>query len=126
MSEAVKDENGEPLQKTFADGQKRLGGIGDYLGEKIAQVTGSETRVTVLGHIQRGAQPTYHDRMIASAFGVRAVDLIKEGQFGRMVAWQNRKVVDVAIEDAIATYQDVNVDGTLVHTARSLGICLGD
>lgn len=126
VSEAVKDENGEPLQKTFADGQKRLGGIGDYLGEKIAQVTGSETRVTVLGHIQRGAQPTYHDRMIASAFGVRAVDLIKEGQFGRMVAWQNRKVVDVAIEDAIATYQDVNVDGTLVHTARSLGICLGD
>jgi 6-phosphofructokinase len=114
------------LQKTFADGQKRLGGIGDYLGEKIAQVTGSETRVTVLGHIQRGAQPTYQDRMIASAFGVRAVDLIKEGQFGRMVAWQNRKVVDVAIDDAIATYQDVNPDDTLVHTARSLGICLGD
>jgi phosphofructokinase-like protein len=126
VSEAVKDENGEPLQKTFADGQKRLGGIGDYLGEKIAQVTGSETRVTVLGHIQRGAQPTYQDRMIASAFGVRAVDLIKEGQFGRMVAWQNRKVVDVAIDDAIATYQDVNPDDTLVHTARSLGICLGD
>ena len=126
VSEAVKDEHGQPLQKTFADGQKRLGGIGDYLGEKIAKVTGSETRVTVLGHIQRGAPPTYNDRMIASAFGVRAVDLIKEGKFGRMVAWQNRQVIDVAIEDAIATYQDVDVDGTLVHTARSLGICLGD
>lgn len=126
VSEAVKCEDGKPLQKTFADGQKRLGGIGDYLGEKIAQVTGSETRVTVLGHTQRGAPPTYTDRMIASAFGVKAVDLISEGKFGRMVAWQNRKVVDVAIKDAIATYQDVDIDGTLVHTARALGISLGD
>jgi phosphofructokinase-like protein len=126
VSEAVKDENGEALQKTFADGQKRLGGIGDYLGEKIASVTGSETRVTVLGHTQRGAQPTYTDRMIATAFGVRAVDLIKEGSYGRMVAWQNRKVVDVPIADAIATYQEVDTNGTLVHTAKALGICLGD
>jgi 6-phosphofructokinase len=123
---SLKDENGEALQKTFSDGQKRLGGIGDYLCDKIAKVTGSETRVTVLGHTQRGAQPTYTDRMIASAFGVKAVDLIKEGKFGRMVAWQNREVVDVAISDAIATYQDVNVNGSLIHTARGLGICLGD
>jgi ATP-dependent phosphofructokinase / diphosphate-dependent phosphofructokinase len=126
VSEAVKDENGQPLQKTFADGQKRLGGIGDYLTDKISKVTGSETRVTVLGHTQRGAQPTYSDRMIAAAFGVHAVDLIKQGSFGRMVAWQNRKVIDVPIEDAIAAYQDVDVNGTLVHTARALGICLGD
>lgn len=126
VSEAVKDEHGKPLQKKFSDGQRRLGGIGDYLCDKVADVTGSETRVTVLGHVQRGGQPTYTDRMIATAFGVHAVDLIKEGKFGRMVAWQNRQVVDVAIEDAIATYQDVDKDGTLVHTARALGICLGD
>jgi len=126
VSEAVKGEKGEALEKTFSDGQRRLGGIGDYLGEKIAEMTGSETRVTVLGHIQRGGQPTYTDRMIATAFGVRAVDLIRESSYGRMVAWQNRKVVDVPIADAIATYQDVDIDGTLVHTAKSLGICLGD
>lgn len=126
VSEAVKGENGESLVKTFADGEKRLGGIGDYLGEKIAKLTGSETRVTVLGHVQRGGQPTYSDRLLATAFGVRAVDLIKEGRYGRMVAWQNRQVVDVAIEDAIATYQDVDIDGSLVHTARGMGICMGD
>jgi 6-phosphofructokinase 1 len=126
VSEAVKCENGKPLEKKYADGQKRLGGIGDYLCEKVSDVTGSETRVTVLGHVQRGGQPTYTDRVIATAFGVHAVDLIKDGKYGRMVAWQNRKVVDVAIEDAIATYQDVDIDGTLVHTARGLGICLGD
>ena len=126
VSEAVKDENGDPIQKKFPDGQKRLGGVGDYLVDKIAKVTGSETRVTVLGHTQRGAPPTYTDRMIASAFGVKAVDLIKEGKFGRMVAWQERGVTDVPIADAIATYQDVDVNGALVHTARGLGICLGD
>lgn len=126
VSEAVKDAHNNIMEKEFADGQKRLGGIGDYLGDKIAEMTGSETRVTVLGHVQRGGQPTYHDRMLATAFGVHAVDLIKKGAYGRMVAWQNRRVVDVPIEDAIATYQDVDLDSTLVHTARSLGICLGD
>jgi 6-phosphofructokinase 1 len=126
VSEAVKDVNGETLQKEFSDGQKRLGGIGDYLGEKIAEATGSETRVTVLGHMQRGAQPTFTDRVIAQAFGVKAVDLIKEEKYGRMVAWQNRSVIDVAIEDAIADYQEVDVKGDLIHTARGLGICLGD
>lgn len=52
--------------------------------------------------------------------------MIKEGKFGRMVAWQDRKVVDVAIEDAIAAYQQVDLHGTLVHTARALGISFGD
>ena len=82
--------------------------------------------VTTLGHVQRGGSPTFNDRLLASAFGVRAVDLINENKFGRMVAWKNRMVVDVAIEDAIAAYQDVDLDGTLVHTARALGISLGD
>ncbi|MEC7703549.1 MAG: 6-phosphofructokinase, partial [Pseudomonadota bacterium] len=69
---------------------------------------------------------TYNDRMLASALGVKAVDLVAEGKFDRMVAWQDRKVVDVPIAEAIAAYQDVDLDGTLVHTARALGICLGD
>ena len=94
--------------------------------QKIAETTGSETRVTVLGHVQRGSQPTYNDRLLASAFGVKAVDLIKEGKFGRMVAWSNRQVIDVAIDDAIAAYQEVDLNGTLIQTARALGISLGD
>jgi 6-phosphofructokinase 1 len=57
---------------------------------------------------------------------VHAVDLIAEGKFDRMVAWQNRQVVDVAIEDAIANYQAVDTNGSLVRTARGLGISLGD
>ncbi|MBL4589625.1 MAG: ATP-dependent 6-phosphofructokinase [Alphaproteobacteria bacterium] len=126
VSEAVKTEEGEKYMVEYSDGQKRYGGIGNYIGEKIAEGTGAETRVTTLGHVQRGSPPTYNDRLIASAFGVRAVDLIAEDKFDRMVAWVNRSVVDVPIKDAIAAYQDVSLDDSLVHTARALGISLGD
>ncbi len=126
VSEAVKTPGGDKLEVSYHGGEKRYGGIGHYLSQKIAEATGFETRVTVLGHVQRGSSPTYNDRLLASAFGVKAVDLIKAGKFGRMVAWSNRQVIDVAIEDAIAAYQEVDLNGTLVQTARALGISLGD
>jgi len=126
VSEAVRDAEGKEVQKEYAGGERRYSGIGDFVGHEIARATGAETRVTVLGHVQRGGIPTAHDRLIASAFGVHAVDLIAEGKFDRMVAWSNRQVIDVAIEDAIARYHPVELDGTLVKTARGLGICLGD
>lgn len=126
VSEAVKTPDGKKHEVVYHGGETRYGGIADYLGVKIAEATNSETRVTVLGHVQRGASPTYNDRLLASAFGVRAVDLLVEGKFGRMVAWQNDTITDVAIEDAIKECHIVDVDGMLVHTARSLGISFGD
>lgn len=126
VSEAVRTPKGDKLELLYTGGEKRYGGIGHYLCQKISEATGFESRVTVLGHVQRGSSPTYNDRLLASAFGVKAVDLIKEGKFGRMVAWSNRQVIDVAIEDAIAAYQEVDLNGTLVQTARALGISFGD
>lgn len=126
VSEAVKTLEGETLEVTYHGGEVRLGGIGHYLGQKIADATGSETRVTVLGHVQRGSQPTYRDRLIASAFGVRAVDLIAEDKYDRMVAWTGREVTDVSIEEAINGYQDIDKDSSMIHTAKALGISLGD
>ncbi|MCA8934502.1 MAG: ATP-dependent 6-phosphofructokinase [Rhodospirillaceae bacterium] len=126
VSEAVRDATGETIMKKFADGEIRLGGIGHFVGDQIAKLTGAETRVTVLGHVQRGSMPSWRDRMIAAAFGSHAVDLIEEGKFGHMVAWSNRQVIDVPIEDAIKNYHSVALDDTLVVTARELGICLGD
>lgn len=126
VSEAVKTPDGRKHEVVYHGGETRYGGIADYLGVKIAEATNSETRVTVLGHVQRGASPTYNDRLLAAAFGVRAVDLINEGNFGRMVAWQNESVVDVAIEDAIKECNIVDTSGMLVHTARALGISFGD
>ena len=126
VSEAVKTVNGETLMVSFFGGQQRLGGIGHYIGAEISNLCQAETRVTVLGHVQRGGQPSAQDRMLASAFGVHAVELIRTGQYDRMVAWSNRQVVDVPILDAINNYQVVDANGSLVKTARGLGICLGD
>jgi 6-phosphofructokinase 1 len=126
VAEAVETEDGQPLMTQHTGGQATYGGIGHYISERIAELTGAETRVTVLGHVQRGGTPEPGDRVIASAFGVQAVDLIAAGRFDRMVAWQNRRVVDVPIAEAIAHYQAVDPGGTLVSTARGLGISFGD
>uniref|UniRef100_UPI00263722EB ATP-dependent 6-phosphofructokinase n=1 Tax=Pelagibius sp. TaxID=1931238 RepID=UPI00263722EB len=126
VAEAVKTESGEAVRQQQGDGSFTYGGVGHYLAERIVEETGSETRVTVLGHLQRGGPPTDHDRLMGSAFGVYAVDLIAAGRFDRMVAWSGRQVVDIPISDAIAGYKAVDVEGSLVHTARGLGIYLGD
>ncbi|MBL0942245.1 MAG: ATP-dependent 6-phosphofructokinase [Alphaproteobacteria bacterium] len=126
VAEAVKSEDGRPMTIKDIDGRERYGGIGHYLAERITEATGAETRFTVLGHVQRGGQPNASDRVLASALGVHAVDLIAHNKFNRIVAWQNRKVIDVTIEEAVAKYQAVDPQGTLIRTARGLGICLGD
>ena len=125
VSEAVCTESGDVLEQGhFAD--CRLGGIGQYLAEQITQKSGAETRVTVLGHTQRGGISSPLDRILASAFGVAAVNLIAEGKYDRMVAWQDRQVTSIPIADAIKDYRAVDPEDTLVKTARGLGICLGD
>ncbi|TVQ82150.1 MAG: ATP-dependent 6-phosphofructokinase [Micavibrio sp.] len=126
VSEAVKTQSGELIEVEHAGGEKRYGGIGHYFAERIAKMTGFETRVTVLGHVQRGCSPIPADRLIASAFGVRAIDLVKAGKYDRMLAWSDREVIDVPIEKAIESYQQVATDGMLMKTARALGICFGD
>ena len=126
VAESVPGLSGQGVWQQHAGGGATYGGVGHVLGGAIASLTGAETRVTVLGHVQRGGQPTSSDRLIASAFGVHAVDLIAEGRFDRMVAWRNRCVVDVPLEAAIESPKLVDPSGTLVRTARGLGISLGD
>jgi 6-phosphofructokinase 1 len=127
VAEAARKENGDLATIGSEPGDRpRYGGIGQYLGEQIEKMTGAETRITVLGHVQRGAPPNALDRVIASSFGVRAVDLIAQGKFDRMVAWQNRQVTDIPIRAAIEHYQAVSLDDVLVKTAKGLGIYIGD
>lgn len=126
VSEAITSPEGDTREVVYHGGETRYGGIAQFLAPRIAEATGFETRATVLGHVQRGGQPNHNDRLLAQNLGVKAVDLIVEGKYGRMVAWQNRECVDVAIEDAIKDNRTVNPAGTRVHTARALGICLGD
>jgi 6-phosphofructokinase 1 len=126
VAEAVKTEGGTTVSVDHVGGQRRLGGVGQYLGDKLAEATGAETRVTVLGHIQRGGMPGAEDRLLASAFGVHAVDLIAQGKFDRMVSWWHRAVIDTPLADVVNRSQVVDPAGPLVRTARGLGICLGD
>jgi ATP-dependent phosphofructokinase / diphosphate-dependent phosphofructokinase len=81
-------------------GHVRLGGVGQALAQDIEERTGYETRVTVLGHVQRGGSPTPRDRVLATRFGLKAADLVEQGRFGRMAALQGDEIVDVALEDA--------------------------
>lgn len=126
VAESVKAPAGEIRTYKDAHGNVRYGGIGALLAEEIARRTGAETRVTVLGHVARGGSPAPLDRVLGSAFGVAAVDLVAEGRFDRMVAWSERRVIDVPLAEGIAAYGAVDPEGTLVHTARGLDICLGD
>jgi ATP-dependent phosphofructokinase / diphosphate-dependent phosphofructokinase len=126
VSEAVRTEQGETINCTHPSGQSSYGGIGQYLADRISTCSGAETRVTVLGHVQRGGTPSPLDRLLASAFGVAAVDLIADGKFDRMVGWHDRQVINIPIEQAIARYCVVDPASTLVKTARGLGIYLGD
>jgi phosphofructokinase-like protein len=81
-------------------GHVRLGGVGEALAADIEERTGYETRVTVLGHVQRGGTPTPRDRVLATRLGLKAADLVHEGQFGRMAALHGDEIVDVALEEA--------------------------
>ena len=125
VSEAVCTETGESIQQGHFD-DCRLGGIGQYVAEQITKISGAETRVTVLGHTQRGGISSPLDRILASAFGVAAVELIAQDKYDYMVTWQNRQVQSVPITEAIKDYRAVDPQDTLVKTARGLGICFGD
>lgn len=103
----------------------RLGGIGHMVGEYIER-QGFETRVTVLGHLQRGGTPTPFDRWLATRYGAAAVRLAVQGKFDRMVALRAGKIVDVSLQEAITAPKRVNVDDDAMLTARSMGIAFGD
>ena len=90
-----------------AFGHLRLGGVGDALALDIEERTGYETRVTVLGHVQRGGSPTPRDRVLATRYGLKAADLVHEGRFGRMAALHGDEIVDVSLEEATSELKTV-------------------
>jgi 6-phosphofructokinase 1 len=104
----------------------RLGGIAEFLATQIQTRTGYECRSLVLGHLQRGGQPTTFDRLLGTRLGVAAVELIEQGKFGRMTALKPPNVVSVPIATAIRRMRRVPPDSDVVRSARALGISFGD
>jgi phosphofructokinase-like protein len=96
-----------------AFGHVRLGGIGNTLAEEIEARTGFETRVTILGHIQRGGTPTAYDRVLSTRFGIAAIDAVHDGAFGCMVALRGTDIVTVPLADAVGQLK--TIDPELYH-----------
>ncbi len=127
VAEGAKFPNEEQVSiDSSSEGEVRLGGIGDQVAEVLESMTGKETRSCTLGHLQRGGAPTAFDRILGMRFGVMAVKLAEDGAFGRMVSYQAYQVASVPIKDAVNKLKLVDLDGEVVHAAKSVGICLGD
>jgi ATP-dependent phosphofructokinase / diphosphate-dependent phosphofructokinase len=127
VSEGAKPLDGEQIFSRAGNEiyTPRLGGIGNRVGEYVER-EGYETRVTVLGHLQRGGTPTPFDRWLATRFGAAAVRLAHQGKFDRMVALHAGDIVDIPLTDALSVAKRVDLNGDAVVTARGLGISFGD
>jgi phosphofructokinase-like protein len=105
---------------------RRIGGVAEEIGREIQRATGKEVRSLVLGHLQRGGQPTGYDRLLATRFGAAAVRAIADGKSGQMVALQTPHIVTIPIEEALRETKRVDPTHDVVQTARATGISFGD
>ena len=126
VAEGARPRDGQQIKRDVEGAEFRLGGIGEIVAHEIAKRTGKEARCCVLGHLQRGGAPTTLDRILATRFGVKAVQLANEGHFGSMVSYQNYQVRHVPIADAVNRLRLVPPNGELVQTARDVDISFGD
>jgi ATP-dependent phosphofructokinase / diphosphate-dependent phosphofructokinase len=113
----------EAAHEGFAE---RLGGIGARVCTALARETNKETRSVVLGHLQRGGAPTSFDRTLATRFGGKAVELVKRGEFGTMVAFAPPDIIARRLDEVVGRTKTVPLDFDLLQTARALGITFGD
>ena len=126
VAEGAHPRDGGQYYQLSTRGEHRLGGIGEVVAREVAERSGKETRYCILGHLQRGGAPDSLDRILGIRFGVKAVSLIAEQRFGRMVSYQNYEVADVSIAEAVHHLRLVDPKNQLVETARAVDITFGD
>ena len=124
VAEGAHQVGAEPAYQKIG-GVKRLGGIGQMVSHEIEKRTGMESRATVLGHLQRGGSPTAFDRVLATRFGVKAVQLFQEGRTNEMVCLRGNKISSVPLEQAVAGTKRVNPDSEQVRAALAVGTSFG-
>lgn len=128
IAEGAQLPNGEMVhrERRVEDRQTRMGGIGNVLAAELHERLTLETRTTILGHLQRGGSPTSFDRYLATQFGVHAVRLVHQKQFGQMVTYCAPEIGQVSITNAIGKLKKVEPSSSMVLTGRGLGISFGD
>jgi len=128
VGEGAKPEGGEMVVRERIEGSPdpvRLGGIGHRVADEIEAQAGVETRVTVLGHLLRGGIPSPADRLLATRFGVEAMRLLVNGEFGRMAALRGHAITSVSLDEVAGQPRTVPPDSELLDAARAVGTCLG-
>ena len=129
VAEGAKPFGGKEIYKESIEeslGSGRLGGIAEFVCAQVGKLIKQESRVTVLGHLQRGGSPTPFDRALATRFGSTAMHLVAEKKFGMMVALQCNEIIPVPILEGVGKTKTVPPEGELVRIARSMGIAFGD
>jgi len=128
VAEGAKEMGGSAsLVKQASIGRaERLGGMGHRVAAELEEMTGKETRVVVLGHLQRGGSPTAFDRVLATRFGGKAVEMLKAGETDRMVAFKPPSIGSVPLEEVVGKTRTVPLDFDVVRTARAIGVSFGD
>ena len=128
VAEGATTQGGKPTLRSEARPGvvERLGGVGAQLADALQAMTGKESRSVVLGHLQRGGSPTPFDKVLATRFGAKAVELVRRGVFGRMVANNPPDIVHVPLADVVGRCKTVPLDYDLLVAARALGVSLGD
>ena len=129
VAEGAKPKDGEMVVSQIIKDSPdpvRLGGIGQKIAQDLTDITGIDSRVTVLGHLQRGGRPSPYDRILSTRYGVAAVELIKAAKFGMMVSLQGNEITAVSLEAAVGTLKTVPTNGELIRIAKSIGVEFGD
>ncbi|SMF55287.1 6-phosphofructokinase [Pseudobacteriovorax antillogorgiicola] len=124
VAEGAYPKGGEESFKV-SSGRKNLGGVGHMVAEELFQRTNIETRVTVLGHIQRGGVPSHVDRALGTAYGVKAMDLVMEKKFGTIIALKGGRLTEIDYQDVAGKFRPVPADDLYLQAAKGVGICLG-
>ena len=128
-AEGARPIDGEMVVKTRLEGRTDpvvLGGIGAKVADDLEGLIGLETRVTVLGHIQRGGSPNAYDRVLATRYGTAAVDAVIAGETGKMVALKGTEIVTVPLAEAVSRLKKIPLHHPVLLAARAVGLRFGD
>lgn len=130
VAEGAKPADGDYVVKNARGkegaGEAKLGGVGQMVADEVAERTGKDTRCVVLGHLQRGGNPTALDRILGSRFGVGAMELVAAGKFGQMVSYQNYQIESVPLKKAVSCLKNVDPQSQIVRMCREMDISFGD
>ena len=125
VAEGAMEVNATATYSKNPSGSHNLGGIGHLVGQRIYDSLNIETRVTVLGHTQRGGTPSAVDRVLGSAYGVYAIDMVLKKAYGKIVSYQSGGFTEIDYTDVAGSFRPVDPDDIIIHTAEAMGVCLG-